>query len=352
MRILFYLPVVTPWWFDNIVAPLIDRLAPEAELHVMVPPLWCGTGIGPEQLPSVRAADRVEWHILDGEDHPRLRAGGDGFDDLIDLVHEIDPDLTLCRSADVALPRRFPGKVRYMMESAFPPFPSRVEWLVLREHPLDHCVLPELGAAESESLHAGFDAIWSTISRKSPPRPKRRGCATKAMRARTISSSRCRSNMSMRRISSASIAPLPTMRLWCRRLPRPWATTSCSRSPIIRSTCFIATAPRSTRRWRAIRAGFAWSRPRREEDRPTLGVVRASNGMVVSNSKVISIAGFLGKPILRLSDHASGAWLNAYSDLPGFLGALRGGAPKLPSQDGAKTFLRLPCRQQHHRPHP
>lgn len=27
MRILFYLPVITPWWFDNIVAPLIARLA-------------------------------------------------------------------------------------------------------------------------------------------------------------------------------------------------------------------------------------------------------------------------------------------------------------------------------------
>ena len=26
MRILFYLPVVTAWWFDNIIAPMIRRL--------------------------------------------------------------------------------------------------------------------------------------------------------------------------------------------------------------------------------------------------------------------------------------------------------------------------------------
>src|ERR1700709_2120361 len=70
--------------------------------------------------------------------------------------------------------------------------------------------------------------------------------------------------------------------------------------------------------------------PRREEDRPTLPVVRASNGMIVSNSKVISIARFLRKPILRLSPHATGPWLNSYSDLPSFLGALRSRAPNLP----------------------
>jgi hypothetical protein len=27
MKILFYLPVVTPWWFDHIVADLIRKLA-------------------------------------------------------------------------------------------------------------------------------------------------------------------------------------------------------------------------------------------------------------------------------------------------------------------------------------
>jgi hypothetical protein len=79
--------------------------------------------------------------------------------------------------------------------------------------------------------------------------------------------------------------------------------------------------------------------PRWTEDRPTMGVVRASDGMIVSNSKVISIAAFLGKPILRLSPHATGHWLNSYSDLPSFLGALRGRAPNLPSQDEAKTFF-------------
>ncbi len=44
MHVLFYLPVVTPWWFDNIVAPLIRAAASDARVSVLVPPLWRGTG--------------------------------------------------------------------------------------------------------------------------------------------------------------------------------------------------------------------------------------------------------------------------------------------------------------------
>jgi hypothetical protein len=337
MKIAFYLPVVTPWWFDNIVAPLIDRLAQEAEVHVLVPPLWCGTGIGPEQLPSVSAADRVEWHILDGADHPRLRAGGDGFDDLIGLVHEIDPDLVLCRSADLELPRRFPGKVRYIMEAAFPPFPSRTEWLVLREHPFDHCMVPDLGAADRDGLRAGFDPVWSAIRR-------------------TVDDQAADEDVRKSAGSDEIVLSLPLEYEHEENffgIHRPYADNAALVSALAEAvdddvqlavtdhplnllhcdrTALDAAVARHMDRVRMVS-------PRRAVDRPTLPVVRASDGMIVSNSKVISIAAFLGKPILRLSNHATGPWLNAYSDLRTFLGALREGAPNLPSQDEAKTFF-------------
>ncbi len=73
MRVLFYLPVVTPWWFDAIVAPLIRAAARDAHVSVMVPPLWRNTGIGPEQLAGCGDLDQVDWHILDGDDHPARR---------------------------------------------------------------------------------------------------------------------------------------------------------------------------------------------------------------------------------------------------------------------------------------
>ena len=227
MRVLFYLPVVTPWWFDNIVAPVIDHLAAQAEVHVIVPPLWRGTGIGPDQLPRVAAADLIQWHIMDGEDHQKLRTGGAPFDELIDLVHDIDPDISLCRSADLDTPRRFPGIVRYMMEAAFPPFPSLDQWFVLREQPFDHCVMPRLGPTERHALDAGFEEIWSAVSRKVAGRSSTPICAARPGRA--TSSSPSRSNMSMRRISSAFIDPMPKMRSWWRRSPRRWTTACCLR---------------------------------------------------------------------------------------------------------------------------
>jgi hypothetical protein len=339
MRVVFYLPVVTPWWFDNIVAPLVDRLAVETEVHVLVPPLWSGTGIGPEQLARVTAADRVEWHILDGADHQRLRAGGGGFDDLIALVHEIDPDITLCRSADLDTPRRFPGIVRYMMEAAFPPFPSRDQWLVLREHPFDHCVMPELDPAAKHGLHTDFDGIWSAVRRKVAVQAPDDGLRDRGgARADDIVVSLPLEYEHVENFFGIH-RPYADNADWVSALAEamdddvllavtdhPLNLLHCDR------TALGAAVAGHADRVRLVS-------PRRRKDQPTLAVIRASNGMIVSNSKVISIAAFLGKPILRLSDHATGNWLNAYSDLPNFLGALRQGAPNLPSQDEAKSFF-------------
>jgi len=339
MKILFYLPVVTPWWFDRIVAPLIDRLAVEAEVHVMVPPLWCGTGITPDQLAGVAAADRVEWHILDDEDQPRLRRGGGDFDGLLDRVRSIDPDLALCRSADLETPRRFPCPVRHMMEAAFPPFPSRAEWLVLREDPFDHCVMPELDSAAKDILHAGFDELWSAMRRKVSAQTPDRGLADQR--------------------GSGAETLLVSLPLEYEHeenffgIHRPYADNAALVSALAEAVdddvqlavtdhplnllhCDRAALDEVVARY-AGRVRLV--SPRRRKDQPTLGVVTASDGMIVSNSKVISIAAFLGKPVLRLSNHATGPWLNAYSDLPAFLGGIRGGAPSAPSQEQAKTFF-------------
>lgn len=339
MRILFYLPVVTPWWFDNIVASLIDRLTAEAEVHVMVPPLWRGTGIGAGQLSGVAAADRVEWHILDGEDHPRLRTGGDAFDDLIDLVHEIDPDLSLCRSADLDTPRRFPGIVRYLMEADFPPFPSRVHWLVLREHPFDHCVMPDLAPVERDDLHGGFGGIWSAVQRNlagQAPDAELRGPGGAGPGDLIVSLpleyEHEENFFEIHRPYADNAALVSALAeavdddVLIAVTDHPLNLVHCDR------TALDAAIARYPDRVRMVAP--TWRR-----DRPTSRVIDASNGLIVSNSKVISIAAFLGKPVLRMSDHATGDWLNAYSDLSVFLGALRAGTPNLPSPDAAKTFF-------------
>jgi len=337
MRVLFYLPVVTPWWFDNIVAPVIDHLAAQAEVHVIVPPLWRGTGIGPDQLPRVAAADLIQWHIMDGEDHQKLRTGGAPFDELIDLVHDIDPDISLCRSADLDTPRRFPGIVRYMMEAAFPPFPSLDQWFVLREQPFDHCVMPRLGPTERHALDAGFEEIWSAVSRKVAGRSSDADLRGEAGPGDIILSlpleyEHEENFFGIHRPYAenaelvAALAETVDDGVLLAVTDHPLNRLHCDR------TALDAAVADHARRVRLVL-------PRRRNDQPTVAVAAASDGMIVGNSKVISIAAFLGKPILRLSDHESGDWLNAYTDLPTYLGALRRGTANLPAQDAAKTFF-------------
>ena len=100
-RVLFYLPVVTPWWFDNIVAPLIRTLAVDSEVHILVAPLWRNTGIGPDQIAGCSAIPNLLWHIVDDPDHRSLRTSPTDPDGLVAFVRSIAPDYVFCRSADV-----------------------------------------------------------------------------------------------------------------------------------------------------------------------------------------------------------------------------------------------------------
>ena len=76
-KILFYLPVVTPWWFDTIVAPMIAKLGAEAEIHVLAPEFWRNTGIGPNQLHTCASMPDIHWHIVEDDAHISLRTKPD-----------------------------------------------------------------------------------------------------------------------------------------------------------------------------------------------------------------------------------------------------------------------------------
>jgi len=132
LKILFYLPANHAFWFDKVVTPMMRCAARDAEVHVVVPPLWSGanpalarlsTGITAEQLESCADLPDVRWHIVGGDDHPSLRTSPAAPETLIEAVRAIGADYTFCRSADVRTPAAFPGKVRYLMEGEFPPLP-------------------------------------------------------------------------------------------------------------------------------------------------------------------------------------------------------------------------------------
>lgn len=145
MRILFYLPVVTPWWFESVIVPMLRSLheGPGAtELHVMIAPRWRNTGLDAEHLNCAADLTGVYWHVIDEGEPDQFRLDGASVPGLLDAVAGIAPDVTLARSADVDTLRLFPGTVRFIMEAAAPPIAGDPQWAVLNEEPFDQGALP------------------------------------------------------------------------------------------------------------------------------------------------------------------------------------------------------------------
>jgi hypothetical protein len=161
MKILFYLPVTTPWWFGELIAPMIRTVAAAAEVHVMIAPRWRNTGIDAEHLAPLADLDGIQWHIIDEDNPETFRTNGASVPGLLDLIHQIAPDLTLARSADVRTPAQFPGTVRYIMEGAPPPFEILPLRILVEERPFSLGILPTGSELVAERCMAAFADIWA-----------------------------------------------------------------------------------------------------------------------------------------------------------------------------------------------
>jgi len=146
MKVLFYLPVITPWWFDTIITPLLrglDRDAAVAHVHLIIAQPWCGTGIAPQHLGALAGLTKLRLHWVDPAAAADFRHDGARVPGLRDLVDTIAPDLTLARSADFATPAGFPGITRFITEAAAPPFRTDLSWTVLDTDPFCHGHMPD-----------------------------------------------------------------------------------------------------------------------------------------------------------------------------------------------------------------
>lgn len=160
-RILFYLPNITPWWFDHMVAPLIRALAGETDVHVMVPPLWRSTGITGDQLAPFMDGPDIQWHILDEIDPLTLRTAGSRDAALGARIHAIEADITICRCADPDVVDAFPGTVRYIMEGASHPIANGGCPVTFPTQLFEHGAMPTLSEADATALDEGFAGIWA-----------------------------------------------------------------------------------------------------------------------------------------------------------------------------------------------
>lgn len=316
-QVMFYLPVVTPWWFSNIVVHLIRVMASVHDVHVLIPPLWCNTGLGEEQLDLIADLTHVNWIILDGADHPTLRSDASGEEDLIELVRKLNPDLTLCRSADIATPARFPGTVRYIMEGGAPPAQTGANWVTLSPGLFDHGLMPELSTEDRDHLDQLAGPIWAQMHQQTAL-PSREEFLT--------------------------LAGLPTDRMII-GLPLEYeneenffgqhhrypdnAAMIRALAPGLRNNSMLAVTNHPLNELygnnRALETAIA-EYPGRVvmidgteiAGQATLALSWHSDGMIVGNSKSWSACAAFGTPVLRLSDFATGDWLQTYDDFRDF----------------------------------
>lgn len=337
-RILFYLPTVTPWWFENICAPLIGKCAERHEVHVMVCPLWRGTGIAEGQFPVLEALPQVRWHVLDGPGHPDLRIDGSEAADLFELVDFLAPDLTLCRSADLAAPARFPGAVRFIMEGAAPPLQDRPTAIVLARTLFDYGLLPVLPDDQAARLDALAPDLWRARALRDAPSSREAFFLEHDLPARGTliglpleyeqeenffdRHHRYAGNAEM----IADLAGQMPGGAILAATHHPLTERHGDPGPVEEIVATLGD------RVRLLPSG-------KEPGAITRALACHCDAMIIGNSKSWSAAAAAGKPIVRLSEFATGDWIGAYDSLPAFRADHAAGTVRSPDPAMARRWF-------------
>ncbi len=338
MKIMFYLPVVTPWWFTKIITPMIRSVARDAEVSVLVPPLWRNTGIGPAELAHCTDLDQVNWLILDGDDHPALRSAVGDHPDLVALVEEIAPDYTICRTADLETPKRFPGVVRLLMEAHTPPFLSGARAVQFAETPYDHGLMPQFDLRQRAQLNALFAPIWEQTRAEFADWDRSRFLEAagipenKMMIALPLEYEHKEAFFNQHNLIGDNIAVIDHIvsrmgdDMILAVTNHPLNDRHCDNSAL-----HAAIAAHGDR--------VRLVKPIAGQPSPTQQLAKHSHGMAVGNSKCFGDAVFFGTPILRLTRFHSGAWMNVYSEVEPFVAAIRAGEVRGASEADALLWF-------------
>ena len=340
-RVLFYLPMVTNWWFVQIVEPLLRRLAAEGhEVHVLAPAPWCGTGLGPEELARCTDLPEVRWYIMDGPDHPSTRTVPEDAEGLIGFVHSLAPDVVLCRTADHATAARFPGAVRLLMEGRFEPFAPPPRWILLADRPHDHGLLADLSAEQRARLRGMIAPAWDRLQQRLAPPAHERAALFDRLgipqdRPVLLLPLECETednSLAMHRVGPRPNSAL--VRAFAEQVGDR-ATLAVTNHPLndlhVDADALLATIgahPNAVLLPPAVGALPA-----------TLAMARHADGMLLGDSKTFALAAFFGVPMLRQTRFATGAWLNAYAELPEFLDAVTTGTARTPAAEDAQLWF-------------
>lgn len=328
MRILFYLPLARRWMLENVLEPMIDKLASRADVHVMVPAIWI----------EGRAA---AWH-RNVTLHPLKMERGDldALDvtgpppEIIEAAAAIAPDHCLCRSANASLPGRFPGRVQYIMEASAPPFRLSPHWVSLQPGIFDHGMTPQLPNEQRAALVALITPVWREMEQARPRDP----------------SWRARHDLPTdRRIVALPLEYDHRDNLFAiHRNVRPNAALVSRMAARLPASLFLAATDHplnilfldqhDLRETIAANANRAILLPPSAAGGDITSILaQHADGMIVGDSKSFAAAAFHGTPILRTSTFASGSWMRAYTDLDGFAADLAAGRAR--AADRADAML-------------
>lgn len=343
MKILFYLPVVTPWWFDNVIEPLIRIMAHEetAEISVLAPAPWSFTGIGDREMQRLADLPRIDWYIMNRDDHPSTRTIPDNQQELVDFVHALAPDFTFCRAADCETPQRFPGVVRYVMEGdASPVRPGAVSY-ALKHLPFDHGEMPDLPPSAWERLDTLFTPVWED-------------------RCKRFESFRLDREFVLDRAGIPADKPFVLLPLEYEHPENFFLMHRLGAFPNDKLVEELALRLPDTHRLvvtdhplnKYAVDGYALEAAMEKlgdkailidakimSNPPTEVLSPHADAMILGDSKCYSIAAFFGTPILRRSRFATGDWLNAETDFDHFLDRLERGNLSAPDPDNARRWF-------------
>lgn len=340
-RVLFYLPMVTNWWFVQIVEPLLRRLAAEGhEVHVLAPAPWCGTGLGSEELARCTDLADVRWYIMDGPDHPSTRTVPEDAEGLVGFVHSLAPDVVLCRTADYETAARFPGTVRLLMEGRFEPFAPPPRWILLAERPHDYGLTAALDPDQQARLRALIAPAWDRLQQRLAPPPGERAALFDRLgipqdRPVLLLPLECETEDNF--LAMHRVGPKPNSAL----------VRALSEQVGDRATLVVTNHPLNDLHVDAdallaiiAACSNALLLPPGIGALPaTLAMARHVDGMLLGDSKTFALAAFFGVPMLRQTRFATGAWLNAYAELPAFLDAVTAGTARAPAAADAQLWF-------------
>lgn len=340
MKVLFYLPVVTPWWFDCVVEPLIRVMARDCEVHVLAPAPWRGTGVGARELVRCGDLETVQWAIMDGDDHVSTRTVPEARDDIVGFVQALAPDLILCRSADHAILAEFPGTVRLLMEARYEPFATPPSWIALQDRPFDHGMLPALPEDERMRLVAAIAPAWERLAARHTPTAESRAaafarCGIPGDRPVLLVPLEYEGEDNF--FGMHRLGPVPnseTVRALAAEVG-PDFTLALTNHPLNDLNVDSAALMRTVDAIDHV----VLAPPNIGTLPATLALAPHCDALVVEDSKTWSLAAFLGKPVLRRTRFATGGWVNAYANWAPFLADVAAGRARAAARDDAMLWF-------------